>query len=144
MEIKILKLKVLGLFFIILYTWFFFFHIKRFFPWKIFNKKITYKWYIYSSISISMFSVCFLPLSRKLSDLVTGILLFSLFGVLNLALTAKKMSIQSAEHFRNEGDLENAIKFENRAQKINYKIKETVVIFSIIAIATAIKICFFE
>ena len=91
-----------------------------------------------------MYSIFLLPLSKKDLNIVIGILLFSLFGVFNLALTAKKMSIQSAEHFRNEGDLENAIKFENRAQKINYKIKETVVIFSIIAIATAIKICFFE
>ena len=137
-----LETKLLAIFLIILWIWMFFFWIKRFFPWKIFNVTITYRWYVYSSISISMYSIFLLPLSKKDLNIVIGILLFSLFGIFNLAFVAKKMSIQSAEYFKNEGDIEKATKFNNLAKKINYKIKEGFVIVIIGIVLVIIKTFF--
>ena len=143
METKLLELKIIGVFFVILYTWLFFFRLKKFFPWKIFDTKIIRKWYLYSVISISMYSIFFLPLSKKDLNIVIGMLLFSLFGIFNLAVIAKKMSIQSAEYFKNEGDIEKATKFNNLAKRINNKIKEGLIII-IILIALIIKKNFFD
>ena len=85
-----LETKLLATFFIILWTWLLFFKLKKFFPWKIFSTKIIRKWYLYSLILISMYSIFFLPLSKKDLNIVIGILLFSLFGAFNLASIAKK------------------------------------------------------
>ena len=125
-------MKIIIFFLVIFWLWIFFYKIK----------KLIIKWNIFTIITLMMYIPFYIPYNRKLLNLVIGILLFSMLGIFNLAFVAKKMSIQSAEYFKNEGDIEKATKFNNLAKKINYKIKEGFVIVIIGIVLVIIKTFF--
>lgn len=135
-------MKIIIFFLVLFWLWIFFYRIEKFFPWKIFSKKLVIKWNIFTIITLMMYLPFYIPYNRKLLNLVIGILLFSMIGIFNLAFVAKKMSIQSAEYFKNEDDIEKATKFNNLAKKINYKIKEGFIIIIIGIILVIIKTFF--